>query len=455
MTGGHVSPRTEKLSVKCKSNPLHGASFEIADFDYVTPSVNDKCNINCDPQSSERLSTSDLISAVGYAWGCARKPLSVLLPKSNALCESEIIQEGGILHYSTDQGTSRTSTSAGDQSCSWYYLTSKTKSTELVEENQEYPRVNQKASCPQPCYGTSSFWRMVLARSTVVEGSSMEDCLFSTGIPSDFGNMYSWMSKIALYNPKNLVSSVETESKRTTDYYGDYYSANSDRGCQVADKSGPIHSLTTGIAASKPEILEPLNLSSSVSGCVIIDESSSFQSLTKGISASKPEIRDPLDLSSKGAANFDLKPSTTPCSENGAVLSSEATDCKISTSRCDADSLDTELASHSYDFENSIKESSKGTYEQQKDKGATFVKEDFSEADTDELGKRKPQYALAKQKHAFAGAMAGIFVSLCLHPVDTIKTVIQSGHTSQKPLHYIGRSIIAERGTLLARNLAN
>lgn len=452
MPSGHVSPRTEKLSVKYKSSPLHGASFEIADFDCVTP-VNDKYNINCDPQSSERLSTSDLISAVGYAWGCARKPLSVLLPKSNATCESEVIQEGGIFHYSTDQGTSRTSTSAGDQSCSWYYLSSKTKSIELVEENQEYSRVNQKASCPQPSYGNSSLWRMVLARSTVVEGSFMEDCLFSAGIPSDFGNMYNWMSKIALYTPKTLVSSVETESKRTTAYYADYNSTNSDSGCQVADKSGSFHSLTTGIAACKPEILEPLDLSSSVSGCVIIDKSSSFQSLTKGISSSKPEIQEPLDLSSKGAADFDLKPSTTTCSENGAVLSSEVTDCKISTSRCDADSLDTKLAPHSYDFENSVKESGKGTCEQQKGKGATFVKADSSEADTDVLGKRKPQYALAKQEHAFAGAMAGIFVSLCLHPVDTIKTVIQSGHTSQKPLHYIGRSIIAERGTLLARNL--
>nr|XP_043612750.1 mitoferrin isoform X2 [Erigeron canadensis] len=58
----------------------------------------------------------------------------------------------------------------------------------------------------------------------------------------------------------------------------------------------------------------------------------------------------------------------------------------------------------------------------------------------------KPQYGLAKQEHAYAGAFAGVFVSLCLHPIDTVKTVIQSGHTEQRSIQYIGRSIISERG---------
>ncbi|XP_052477031.1 uncharacterized protein LOC105800235 isoform X2 [Gossypium raimondii] len=44
------------------------------------------------------------------------------------------------------------------------------------------------------------------------------------------------------------------------------------------------------------------------------------------------------------------------------------------------------------------------------------------------------------------GAFAGIFVSLCLHPIDTVKTVIQSCHAEQKSIFYIGRSIISERG---------
>lgn len=421
MTRGHVSPRTEKFSVKCKSNPFHGASFEIADFDKITPSANDKCNIsNCDPQSLERVSTADLISAVGYAWGCAKRPLSVLLPKSNAMSKSEAIQEGGILHYSTDEG-------------GIIHYSSIAKSIELVEENQEYSRVNQKASCPQSNYGTSSFWRLVLVRSTVIEGSSMDDCLLRTGIASNFGSIYKWMSKIDL-------------DKWTTGYYDGDCSTSSGSGCVFADKSSSVQSLATGISVSNPEILEPEDLSSLGSGCVIADKRSLFQSLNMGISASKPENLEPLDSFSEKHANLDLKPTTTTCSENGDVLPIEVSDCKISTSRCVVHSQNTKLPSYSNDCENSMKESRKGTYEHQKDQGATFIKEDSSGADFSLLGKRKCRYALAKQEHAFAGAMAGIFVSLCLHPVDTVKTIIQSCHTSQKPLHYIGRSIIAERG---------
>ncbi|KAL9286429.1 putative mitochondrial carrier domain protein [Arabidopsis thaliana] len=57
-----------------------------------------------------------------------------------------------------------------------------------------------------------------------------------------------------------------------------------------------------------------------------------------------------------------------------------------------------------------------------------------------------PTYAFAKQRHAFAGALAGISVSLCLHPLDTVKTMIQSCRLEEKSLCNTGRSIISERG---------
>ncbi|CAN6846393.1 unnamed protein product [Brassica oleracea] len=55
-------------------------------------------------------------------------------------------------------------------------------------------------------------------------------------------------------------------------------------------------------------------------------------------------------------------------------------------------------------------------------------------------------YAFAKHGHAFAGALAGVSVSLCLHPLDTVKTMIQSCRFQDKSLCYTGRSIISERG---------
>lgn len=57
-------------------------------------------------------------------------------------------------------------------------------------------------------------------------------------------------------------------------------------------------------------------------------------------------------------------------------------------------------------------------------------------------------------EHAVAGALAGIFVSLCLHPLDTVKTVIQSSSSSchapqNKSVCYIAKTIISRhhRGT--------
>ncbi|GAU19446.1 hypothetical protein TSUD_76890 [Trifolium subterraneum] len=59
---------------------------------------------------------------------------------------------------------------------------------------------------------------------------------------------------------------------------------------------------------------------------------------------------------------------------------------------------------------------------------------------------QKASHSLAKQEHAFSGALAGICVSCCLHPVDTIKTVVQSCRVEQRSIFYIGKSIISDRG---------
>ncbi|KAK6158238.1 hypothetical protein DH2020_005552 [Rehmannia glutinosa] len=409
MAGGSVSQRNEKTSVKHRNNPLEGAFIELANFDYadITPQGNDKCTLrNSDPQSSEMLSTADLISAVGHAWDRATRPLSVLLSKTNPTCKTEVIQGGGVLNYSTDE-TFRASGSVDDQPC-LHYLNSKANSSRLVQENLEHLKVKKKTSCPRPTYEFFSFWRIVLARSTVIEESSAEYCLSSTGIHSNLGSTYGWMKEKACPKQKNQVNAVTIESERTSNCYRSEFSTNSG------------------------------------SGNVPADTNSTFNRSSTGVSASKHEIAQPLDLS----FGKDLKASTMTCSKNTIAHGQhiEATDCKIFASRCDLVSRDTNLASVSHDCENSMTECRDVRHEHQKDQGITFVNTDSSEVEISLSAKEKSPYALAKQEHAFAGAMAGVFVSLCLHPMDTIKTVIQSCRADQKPLHIIGRSIIAERG---------
>lgn len=65
-----------------------------------------------------------------------------------------------------------------------------------------------------------------------------------------------------------------------------------------------------------------------------------------------------------------------------------------------------------------------------------------------------PAYAFAKHRHAFAGALAGVSVSLCLHPLDTVKTMIQSCSLQEKSLCSTGRSIICERGRTIYLRLS-
>ncbi|KAL2238226.1 UNVERIFIED_CONTAM: Mitoferrin [Sesamum indicum] len=411
MAGDSVCPRNEKISVKHKNDPFKGPLFELADFEYtdIAPSENDKCSCrHSDPQSSEMLSTADLISAVGDAWSRAKKPLSVLLPKTNSTRETKVIQEGGVLHYSTDEGTFPASNLAYDHPCPGY-MNSKANSGK-VQENVENLIVNWKTSWPPPCYENFPFQRTVLTKSTRIGAYSIENCLWSTGIAPNFRRAYGWMSELAFAKQKNQVNSIKIEGKWTSNYFT----------CDCSTNSG--------------------------AGCVPADATSKSSNLTSGISTSNPETAQPLD-SFHEAANLDLKMATMTCSENDVVHGQyiEETDCKIFTSRCDADSQDTNIASSTNDLENSIEASSNGLHEHH-DQGMTFVLADPSEVEISLSGKEKPVYRLAKHEHAVAGAMAGIFVSLCLHPMDTVKTVIQSCRADQKPLHSIGKSIIAERG---------
>ncbi|XP_072958620.1 mitochondrial aspartate-glutamate transporter AGC1 [Typha angustifolia] len=64
--------------------------------------------------------------------------------------------------------------------------------------------------------------------------------------------------------------------------------------------------------------------------------------------------------------------------------------------------------------------------------------------------------AFATNRNAMAGALAGTLVSLCLHPVDTVKTVIQANGTSQKSFYEVLSRIITEKGVLgLYRGIAS
>eukprot|EP00249_Psilotum_nudum_P019470 c27269_g1_i2 orf=529-2346(-) len=59
---------------------------------------------------------------------------------------------------------------------------------------------------------------------------------------------------------------------------------------------------------------------------------------------------------------------------------------------------------------------------------------------------KPPAFSLRMRDNAFAGALAGTFVSLCLHPVDTVKTVLQAQNLGHRSLFHTLVSIVSERG---------
>ncbi|XP_027342526.1 uncharacterized protein LOC113855191 isoform X2 [Abrus precatorius] len=86
-----------------------------------------------------------------------------------------------------------------------------------------------------------------------------------------------------------------------------------------------------------------------------------------------------------------------------------------------------------------------GQHEIDDNKSLEIQSRHFSDITNDD---QKPHYSQAKQEHAFSGALAGVCVSLCLHPVDTIKTVIQSCRAEHRSIFYTGKSIVSDRGLL-------
>ncbi|CAA0812177.1 Mitochondrial substrate carrier family protein [Striga hermonthica] len=384
MTDGSVFQRNEKTSVRHRTNQYKRPFIELANFDNsdITPSGNDKCALrNSKPQSSEVLSTTDLISAVGYAWGRARKPLSSLVSTGNSTCKPELIQgDDGLLYCSADGESLLTSNSADGQPCS-SNLNSKATFPRLVQENLDNLRLNQKIICHQPSYDFFSFWKIVLARPYR---------LSNTETPLNLESTYRWMAEIAHAKQKNGFINIESR-KRTINSYISELLTNSDSAREPTDTTSSIDSFE----------------------------------------------------------GTDLNECTIGCSESTMVSDQniDKIDCEIIALRCDVVSQNTNLESDSRECENDISGSREGLHEHQNNQEVpTLVEADSPKVEISLSAKQKSPCGLAKQEHAFAGAMAGIFVSLCLHPMDTIKTVIQSCRADPKNLHDIGRSIVAERG---------
>lgn len=406
MAGGSQPRQSDKPSIRYRSNLLEGALFELSDFDREsnapTSSGNKENPKNSDSESSEIMSTSELISAVGSIWYSAARPLAGILTTASSRCNNTDHQENNIFGYSTADKISGVCFSTHDHSIP-VNVDSDTDSSPLLLANVERLTANQKVSFFGPLLGSSPLQSLLHDRSTMHP---------ETRKAKDFANylrtVYGWMHEASLLKFKHQLNCASI---------GRHESIK----CTIED--------TTNSPLSCCSVVDTVN-----ADCQTDREEPAGSLLSQ--TAKHDEI-DRVSTSTSSLRHYNEvfhdKKSTTlevPCSENKSVFHEYSVPPTCSAS------VDDKINAKDHIYDSTINEK-------------VELEEELSSEVQISVAKEKPRYALAKQEHAFAGAMSGIFVSLCLHPVDTIKTVIQSCPNDQKPLYYIGRSFISERGIFI------
>ncbi|XP_052210505.1 uncharacterized protein LOC127813532 [Diospyros lotus] len=423
MTRSSQFARAKVPSINYRCGPLEGSSFDLAEFNNkgYNPTLSGKSERNgknSDPMSSEVLSTAELISAVGQIWNCASRPLALLQPKTNFRHNDGELPQGNIFCNADVKENIRSSTCAYSGH-SLVSVMDAAHSSSLVYANLEHLYISKKVSFLEPNgrnYIHSLFWRFMQSNSNISCKSWKEKTTASIGISYDLKNIYGWMNEMSVPAMKQLVNRSVIENKKICEWLPRDNTPTS--YCTLGGTANPTNNLA--IAST-----DSTDCHAEISKCL---DQLSCQSTTPVASTSALSIcsyRLLEGLQRTDANGHMLTPMQTP-----------HTDLYIKN-----------LASDSHASEESQHDNEDGNlYVNKMNQQSELALADKTKMEVCSPTINKSYYGLAKQEHAFAGALAGIFVSLCLHPVDTIKTVIQSCHTNQRSLNYICRSIISDRG---------
>lgn len=420
MAGCNKRHKNDQPSIKYRWYPVGQASSGLPDFvhEKYPPFVFDKINKQRSrkpgPKSPAILSNAMLISAVGQIWDCASRPLGFFQPKKNSNHNDSGCQKEVVLADLGGEGNDVAPISAK----------SKHLTVDLMQPSLDFLQVSEKMSVFEPysrSYCHSSLWRFLHGGGNVSQESWRVKGLASLEVSYQLGSIYGWMSDTISSGLKCPVKVTELEN-RTGQY------------CILEDTNniagGSISGDTVNIAGG------------SISG----DTSSPVHNLTTNAYNLSLYENEKLEMNTRTSLTSDY------------FLRAVGSEIGGSISRTPSSNLYTDyhidsLASCKDQFEESHHKID--DHEQlgsKKKQSEIFIIQDECKTEIGALACEKPHYALAKQEHAFAGALSGIFVSVCLHPVDTIKTVVQSCRAEQKSICFIGKSIVSDRGELIYGN---
>lgn len=401
-------PKRDQPSTNYRYKSLKQASFEFVHEDYggTLPDNDNRRAKVTESKSCEILSTAELISAVGQIWDCASRPLSIFQPKANSKHNDTDSNKEKVLCYLGGEGYVRVPTSANSK---YFCIDLKTASlfSPMVQPNIEHLNITQKMSLFEPGNGNNAhsfFLRCLHGGANMPNETWKEMGLTNVGISYDLGNIYRWMSKITLDTLRSPVDITQIENKKIKECCISKDATNT-AGCGI--------NIDVAIPENHPAT----------------ESADCYTDVTEGNGANERVMNTGVSISSL-CTDYFLG------ADHGIAAGGSIS--RTPSSELHADS--NFLSSTDFAFEE-CQHKTEGV-DQQKE----FVTKDKLKMETCPSKQDKHHYVLAKQEHAFAGAFAGVFVSLCLHPVDTIKTVIQSCQADQKSIFSVGRLIISQRG---------
>ncbi|KAF9617645.1 hypothetical protein IFM89_037708 [Coptis chinensis] len=401
MAVGSKGSRKEQAALKFSWIPLTGLS-DVRKEENDSNKQTDKPPSQ--PKSPEFLTTTQLVSAVGKVWDCANRPLPVFQVKSSVKHnETSFCQNENALFCTGWERNGDASTSYSDN----FRIDPKCAKRHYDMVNSIFD-IAQKTSSMELCSRLSShslFRRYVqfddsyrFVESWKVNGIN------SLSVSFDIGKFYERIQLKPLFGPKYHVHMSQIECKKPS---------------EIRNETTPDDNLAIGCTDCRTNDAK-------------FDD-------TQLVNNGESVLSSKLSLTSLYSDKF-----------LGSVTYMKAKNVfsRIQSSKYNAGVLDLDDCTISESKSTVKKENMLRTKE------SLIV--DVPAKEQCLVTSSKPKYALANQRHALAGAFSGTFVSLCLHPVDTIKTVIQSHGVAEKSIFQVVRSVVSDRGvTGLYRGIAS
>lgn len=421
MAGIGQLPQSQKHFIQYKHNQTV-AFIEIAESnceEYAPSSstINQHNGNRNESKSAEIVRTSDLVAAIGHLWDRAILP-PVLKSKPDSYHDRINLKKANTFCYATEEGDVGASTSAEGQDLSVDVIPS-SHSSPASQESFECLKVTQKVSFFEPgssssIYVNSLIWGLVKSGSSSPTESLKDSGNARVGKLHNSNDASQLLSEITISGLKHIVNSNISDEMKNPDC------SNTGQRNSTCSFSDDVSLLTKNMsiinADCLPEMAETINSLSGPCSKSIMDKQASPTSLfSDHLHQAAEDTNEIVSLTSMSPLHVD----------HGA------------------NPLATDTGAHD--------ESQQNPTETHLLEGESFQQQVFLTKGKSNLSicsSKHDKPGFARQEHAFAGAFAGIFVSLCLHPVDTIKTVTQSCRSDPKSILDISRSIIADRGML-------